>query len=759
MSTSFLQPKNALQRADELCSVGQEVEAFELLQRTILDRKFRYLQWDASSQQDVVMQFVELAVKLDRIKQCRDGLVNYRNHCQHGVSMLGPLEKVILHFRDCAEKRVATSEGESSEQALRVCVDAYRTIIDVIKNTPKLARIYHSTVHRAHECCKMHGLRNDFRRLADLVRSNYGAIMKLKPRGADNDAQLLADIEDLKRPEIHIETKLSQLQTAVSLESWKEAQLSIEELFQLGILDLATLRGNKKQALTPTQKASLLLCVSNYFQYSSEFFRRSGFDALHALALTRWLMQVKVQSRNIGPESMQMLSSLAVIATLAVPIEQKRNNPLLRSPRDEEERRLAGLVGHGYVPTRAQLVQLIVDKAIVPAAHPSVQQLFDEIERGECRAQEVAEMFHDIENDLAAFNGDCVLAALSAPRRTSALLKCVHTYFQNVRRSVLRKGIMQVALIYECLSLERFKTQFCPPNFMTWRQAEREIAAAERACGIDIKFDFAGKVIRLNSKQTADVYLEARRRTAQLSCLLLKTILENKEIAEAKAREEKLGDIRQRAQAEAAEWKGRMALVEKKREELANLQRMLSAGRADADREREQKAANAEAAKAQAVAAELEAGRKRREVEGARLQCAAIAIEKMKLIVKAINGTPNTIKVNGITLSDITPEVLVTQKISNKHFTTAVQNIITAQMQQSKKIAKQNYKKHDYLARAIRLERANLAKKVEQDLELHVAEMKEEAEAERQRILNVFKARNEAIAKHREDILEWLDSR
>lgn len=39
----FLQPKNALQRATELRSVGQTEEAFETLHRTITDRKFRYV--------------------------------------------------------------------------------------------------------------------------------------------------------------------------------------------------------------------------------------------------------------------------------------------------------------------------------------------------------------------------------------------------------------------------------------------------------------------------------------------------------------------------------------------------------------------------------------------------------------------------------------------------------------------------------------------------------------------------------------------
>lgn len=244
------------------------------------------MQWDATQQEEVVTQYAKLAVELDRVKAVREGLLQYRNHCQHTTAQLGPLIRVLVTFRTAAEERFAkaeksaasmqetpsTTEVDSSASSalnalltqaaepevtgideaetlmmcaaqadpstdaardlnhqMRLVFEVYRTIMDIVKTTPKLHKVYHETAHKAFGFCRLHKKPNEFRRLCEMVRNHYQSLMKpkLKP---DADAATRLDLEELRAPEVHIETRLSQLTNAAELNLWKEAMQTMEDL-------------------------------------------------------------------------------------------------------------------------------------------------------------------------------------------------------------------------------------------------------------------------------------------------------------------------------------------------------------------------------------------------------------------------------------------------------------------------------------------------------------------------------------------------
>lgn len=259
MNSQFLQPKNALQRAEELRSVGQDTEAFETLHRCVCDRRFRYLQWDAPQQLEVVIQYVHLAVELDQIKIAREGLLGYRNHCQHNTAQLGPFAKVLYELRTAAEAKldaagcdtsseeisdiaaallnvsvspaseVVSEAGKQHRDAQKLVLEVYKTILDLIKTTPKVQKMYHETAHKAFNFCAKYQLRSEFKRLCEIIRNHHTYISRHRPK-SDADEASKNDIDELKRPELHIETRLSQLKNAASLELWKEAMQTMEDL-------------------------------------------------------------------------------------------------------------------------------------------------------------------------------------------------------------------------------------------------------------------------------------------------------------------------------------------------------------------------------------------------------------------------------------------------------------------------------------------------------------------------------------------------
>ena len=72
MSTYYMNPENALRKAKDLCRVGQDEAAVEVLTTILGSRRSRTWQ---STHEKIMVKYVEVAVKLR--KNVRDAFVKY----------------------------------------------------------------------------------------------------------------------------------------------------------------------------------------------------------------------------------------------------------------------------------------------------------------------------------------------------------------------------------------------------------------------------------------------------------------------------------------------------------------------------------------------------------------------------------------------------------------------------------------------------------------------------------------------------------
>jgi len=309
--------------------------------------------------------------------------------CQ--AANIGSLEHVVQKFRDAAEEKVAEAqkalegktagmadldENESPETILlrsiqasdtrsqsqdrdvhihyRFLWDAYKVVLDVLKSNAKMEECYHETARHAFTFCQAHTRPQEFKRLCDTLRKNYGDLHKntgktgqhqVNPNNADTIMRTL-------------ETRCRQLQISTELDLWRESYLTATEIFEL----------MSKARPKPHLR-------SMYYEYLGQIFWKSDNHLFHAFACLKNLMFVKAAKQNLCKDELQLLASKAVLATLCVPFQKNSDiHATLELTTEgasspyEKAKKHATLFNVQSVPTRESISQQLVEKGLLSLA-------------------------------------------------------------------------------------------------------------------------------------------------------------------------------------------------------------------------------------------------------------------------------------------------------------------------------------------------------------------------------------------------------
>ncbi|PFH32754.1 putative eukaryotic initiation factor-3 subunit 10 [Besnoitia besnoiti] len=501
---SFQKPENALKRANELLSVGQQDAALKILHGAIGHRRFRSQGWD-SVQETIMIRHVQLCVDENKLRLARDGLHQYRIISQHAnIQSLG---KVIAELRSRAEQKlsqakeaasvvpaspkegeavlavgasglgdldliadspedlllstlqieVRSAEARGIHQALRSVWDVYKMILDLLRTTPKLERVYHETARKAFLFCKENQRPQEFKRLCDVLRSHFALILKNRHK---------EDYESLMRPDLHLETRMQQLVVASDLELWRECFATAEDLYSLGLHDyfFKTLRTG--QDLFHRSREKLMRWLAIYYEKLSRVTWVAENYLFHALAWIKLLLHVKGFKKNASQEDLQAMASVAVLAVLSIPItgaEKKQGDDALTMGEGtqfgslEQQKKLTMLLGHSTLPTREGLKAVLYTKDLVSLADENCQQLMSLIE-SEFTPLKLCSLCQPL------------LDAVSQ----NPLLE---PYVYPLKRVIFHKLIFQLSRVYATLSIKHFTTHICTSSFLPWSQAEKLFVA------------------------------------------------------------------------------------------------------------------------------------------------------------------------------------------------------------------------------------------------------------------------------------------
>ncbi|XP_044724273.1 PCI domain-containing protein [Hirsutella rhossiliensis] len=411
-------PENVLKRAHELIGVNQAPAALTLLHEHITSKRSRNV--PIASLEPVMVLLVELSVEQKKGKLAKDALYQYKNISQN--TNIGTIELVLKRFIELAVEKVtaaqqkadevqstieataatssiddleasetpesillATVSGEQSRDRtdraivtpwLKFLWEAYRTVLDILRNNARLEILYQSTAMQAFDFCLKYTRKTEFRRLCELLRNHVQTAAKYS---SQMHAINLSDPDTLQR---HLETRFQQLNVAVELELWQEAFRSVEDIHTL---------------LNLSKRPPKNIMMANYYEKLTRIFLVGENYLFHAAAWSRYYTLLRQSAALVGsgqgkksdnpPASdadLQKAASFVLLSALAIPVISTTRSRGAMVDFDEAKKnknsRLTHLLSMSQAPTRARLFRDALSKSLLQRARPEIRELYNILE-------------------------------------------------------------------------------------------------------------------------------------------------------------------------------------------------------------------------------------------------------------------------------------------------------------------------------------------------------------------------------------------
>ncbi|KAK6194013.1 type 1 serine/threonine-protein phosphatase catalytic subunit glc7 [Pestalotiopsis sp. IQ-011] len=512
-------PENVLKRAQELIGVGQAPTALNLLHEHVTSKRSRNV--PIASLEPVVLLLVELSVEHKKGKLAKDALYSYKNIAQN--TNVGTIELVLKKFIELAAEKVTVAQAKadeiqssleatttsasvedleasetpesillatvSSEQSkdrtdravitpwLKFLWEAYRTVLDILRNNARLEILYQSTATQAFDFCLKHARKTEFRRLCELLRNHVQTAAKYS---SQVHAINLNDPDTLQR---HLETRFQQLNVAVELELWQEAFRSVEDIHTL---------------LNLSKRPPKNIMMANYYEKLTRIFLVGENYLFHAAAWSRYYNLLRQSAAIVaagqGKKSdnpaasdadLQKAASFVLLSALAIPvISTSRSRGAMvdfDEARKNKNSRLTHLLGMNSAPTRAVLFKDALSKSLLQRARPEIRDLFNILEVD----------FHP----------------LSICQKISPILTKIgadpemEKYIAPLQQVILTRLFQQLSQVYETVDLKFVEglAQFPEPYQITRGTIEKFIMNGNKKGDLSIRMDHATGVLSFDS--------------------------------------------------------------------------------------------------------------------------------------------------------------------------------------------------------------------------------------------------------------------
>ncbi|KAK6078571.1 Eukaryotic translation initiation factor 3 subunit A [Seiridium cupressi] len=512
-------PENVLKRAQELIGVGQAPTALNLLHEHVTSKRSRNV--PIASLEPVVLLLVELSVEQKKGKLAKDALYSYKNIAQN--TNVATIELVLKKFIELAAEKVSAAQQKadevqssleatttstsvedleasetpesillatvSSEQSrdrtdraiitpwLKFLWEAYRTVLDILRNNARLEILYQSTATQAFDFCLKHARKTEFRRLCELLRNHVQTAAKYS---SQVHAINLNDPDTLQR---HLETRFQQLNVAVELELWQEAFRSVEDIHTL---------------LNLSKRPPKNIMMANYYEKLTRIFLVGENYLFHAAAWSRYynllrqsaaLVASGQSKKSDNPAAsdadLQKAASFVLLSALAIPvISTSRSRGAMvdfDEARKNKNSRLTHLLGMNSAPTRAVLFKDALSKSLLQRARPEIRDLFNILEVD----------FHP----------------LSICQKISPILTKIgadpemEKYIAPLQQVILTRLFQQLSQVYETVDLKFVESlaQFPEPYQITRGTIEKFIMNGNKKGDLSIRMDHATGVLSFDS--------------------------------------------------------------------------------------------------------------------------------------------------------------------------------------------------------------------------------------------------------------------
>ncbi|KAK1442090.1 eukaryotic translation initiation factor 3 [Babesia gibsoni] len=749
---NFQKPENALKRAAELRTIGQNDEALQILHSAIGHRSFRIQGWDMVQEQ-IMLEYVALCIDQDKLRMARDGLHQYRLVAQHAnVTSLG---KVVVELLDHAEERLRTIKAEiaadkskadslqkaklaggfdneygetpedlmsytlqaevrditarSLHQVFRFLWETYKMILDIMRATPKLEKVYHDTARKAILFCKENDRVSEFKRLCDVLRAHNSFLVKMKHK---------PEMECMLKPELHIETRINQLITACDMSLWKEAFNTVEDLYTLGIREYIAKTFQGSVSVLGQQKEKLLKWLAIFYEKLALIFWVSDLHLFHALAVLRYVMHIRMYKKKVSPEDIEYMCSKAVLAVLAIPNqtnEEGETSEVISSMSTstyEAHKRMAALLGYNTIPTKESLHYALTVKNILPMANENTKKLYALIQKTGCVSMQLCKQVIPLLEETSApvveeaaattQNSDIKIERLFSTTTQVMFFDKLSIYYPKVKGVVFHKVLLSISQVYATMNISYFVKTICPKEFYPWTEAEKNIVELVRRGLCHVRLDYSNGVLYFNSsKGTADSMVAVRHNLTNLGRNLYYAMRLLEPVKEKKAEEKHLQVVYMKTSIE----KERQRLTQRTNEIYQRRQEhqeeMLRAEEERRKQEIQEKLLEEKAEKERREGAlrQMENQRKKDEKMKVKLETA----QQMLEVIKKLGGNQGSkIVIKGKTLDEITVTDVMDGFVDFDDVEKAQEELKLRERQEIAKQRRAEVKRIDHLVRALR---------------------------------------------------------
>lgn len=393
MAPPPLRPENALKRADELISVNEKPAALQSLYEFITARRIRYA--TPSQVEPIVFKFLELGVELKKGKLIKDALYQYKKLIHGSAEGLVSVGAVLRKFIDYVETKLASEQAKSEEQKqkeevaddleggvtpenllasvyeedqsvggfndealtswMRFSWESYRTALDLLRNNSQLEITYSGVVSRTMQFCLKNQRKNEFKRLAEMLRQHLDTANYHQSKFGSN----LVDLKDNDTMQRYLDQRFQLVDASVKLGLWHEAYKAADDVYHL------------MKTITKKPKSSTL---ANYYENLVKIFLVSGDQSLHTLAWKKFF-ELYSTNPNASEEEFQNFASNIMLSALSIQLDD------LPNIRYNHQSRSYRLLDIETKPTRKEIIQSIVEnEAIFSRVDEDIKSLYQIME-------------------------------------------------------------------------------------------------------------------------------------------------------------------------------------------------------------------------------------------------------------------------------------------------------------------------------------------------------------------------------------------
>ncbi|XP_027021627.2 eukaryotic translation initiation factor 3 subunit A isoform X2 [Tachysurus fulvidraco] len=757
MPAYFQRPENALKRANEFLEVGKKQPALDVLYDVIKSKKHRTWQ---KIHEPIMLKYLELCVDLRKSHLAKEGLYQYKNICQQ--VNIKSLEDVVRAYLKLAEEKTETAKEESQQMVLDIedldniqtpesvllsavsgedtqdrtdrllltpwvkfLWESYRQCLDLLRNNSKVERLYHDIAQQAFKFCLQYTRKAEFRKLCDNLRMHLGQIQR------HHNQSTAINLNNPESQSMHLETRLVQLDSAISMELWQEAFKAVEDIHGLFAL---------------SKKPPKPQLMANYYNKVSTVFWKSGNALFHACTLHRLYHLSREMRKNLTQDEMQRMSTRVLLATLSIPITPERTDIARLLDMDgiivEKHRRLATLLGLQSPPTRQSLINDMVRFNLLQYVISDIKELYNWLEVE----------FHPLK-----LSGR-VTKVLNWVRDQAEKEADLQQYVPHLQNNTILRLLQQVAQIYQSIEFSRLATLV---PFVDAFQLERSIVDAARHCDLQVRIDHTSRTLSFGSdlnystKEDSPVgpFLQnmpseqIRNQLTAMSSALAKSIQIIKPAASLQEREE------QRQQASAAYIKNarkehqrilaRRQTIEERKERLESLNIQREKEELEQREAELQKVRKAEEERLRQEAKEREKERIMQEHEQIKKKTVRERLEQIK---KTELGAKAFKDIDIEDLEELDPDFIMAKQVEQ----------LEKEKKELQERLKNQEKKIDYFERAKRLEEIPLIKKAYEEQRIKDMELWELQEEER---ISNLKVEREKALEHKQRMSRMIEDK